>query len=182
MADQHQTPRHGDSAALINEKIPYKILQLISHDGKNLGRVTREDALRLAREEGLDLVILSEKEDGPVAKIMDFGRASYAKKKQQASARKKQRIIQVKEIQLGPKIGDHDFDTKMNRMVEFLKDGKHVKIVINFRGREVPTRDARGTEMFEKIDAYLDRLLGSAIQKEKDAKAVTNWSRVYYVK
>jgi len=180
MADQHQTAR--EPIILINEKIPYKVVQLISHDGKNLGRVTREEALRLAREEGLDLVVLSEKEDGPIAKIMDFGRALYAKKKQQSSARKKQRVIQVKELQLGPKIGDHDFETKMHRAVEFLNDGKHVKIVINFRGREVPTRDVRGAEMFEKIDAHFDRAFGATIQREKDAKAVTSWSRVYYLK
>jgi len=183
MSEHSQAPRgHSEPVVLINEKIPYRTFQLISHDGKNLGQVTREEALRLAREANLDLVILSEKEDSPVAKIMDFGRVAYAKKKQQAAARKKQKTIHVKELQLGPKIGEHDFQTKMNRMNDFLKDGNHVKIVINFRGREVPSRDTKGAEMFDRIDLFLSGIFGATVQREKDSKATNSWSRVYYIK
>ena len=88
----------------------------------------------------------------PVAKIMDFGKALYAKRKQQAEAKKSQKIIQVKEIKMRPKIGEHDYQTKMNQAIDFLKDGKHVKITLMFKGREAAMREERGEELFRKID------------------------------
>lgn len=170
-------------APMINEKIPYRTVQLITADGKNFGVISRDEALRMAREIGLDLVILSEKETGvPIAKIMDYGKASYAKKKQLATAKKKQHTILVKEVQLGPKIGDHDFRTKMNNALRFLADGNHVKIVITFRGREAAIRDQRGAEMFAQIDAIFAEKYGEKVFYEKDLKTGTTWTRIYYTK
>lgn len=174
-----------NDAAQVNEKITYRTLQLITQDGRNLGTVTRDEALRLAHEAALDLVVLSEKEgEAPVAKIMDYGKASYARKKQQASARLKQKTIQIKEVQIGPKIGEHDFQTKMHKVIAFLEDKKHVKIVLTFRGREAALRDQRGGEIFAKIDALLDAAQTGSHQlvREKDAKTGSTWTRTYYLK
>lgn len=177
--------RFDSDLPFMNEKIPYRSLQVIAADGKNMGVMTKEDALRMAREAVLDLVIIAEKAgETPIAKIVDYGKMSYSKKKQQVAARKKQRTIQVKEIQISPKIGDHDFMTKMHKVGEFLQDAKHVKIVLVFRGgRELATREQRGTELLARIDAYLDtHFAQGTLVREKDAKLGSNWSRVYYCK
>ena len=175
----------NDSASpIINEKIRFDKMQVISHDGKNLGVLPRDEALRLARQVGLDLVIIAEQGgDGlPVVKVMDFGKALYAKKKQQAEAKKNQKVIQIKEIKLRPKIGEHDYQTKINQAIEFLKDGKHLKVTLMFRGRETATREERGTEMFTKIDASFEAAGLTKLVQEKDAKTPQLWSRIYYLK
>lgn len=174
----------GVASPLINEKIRFDKMQVISHDGKNLGIISRDEALRLARQVELDLVLITEQgsEGYPVAKIMDFGKALYAKKKQLADAKKNQKVIQVKEIKLRPKIGEHDYQTKINQGVQFLKDGKHLKVTLMFKGRESATRDERGEELFAKIDASFEQAGLTKIAHEKDAKAPQFWSRIYYIK
>src|SRR5689334_22882959 len=94
---------------LLNEKIRAPRLQLIAEDGHNIGIVSRGEALKLAQEANLDLVIIADegREGVPVAKIMDFGKSLYEKKKKQHDAKKHQKVIQVKEIKMGPKIGEH---------------------------------------------------------------------------
>lgn len=171
----------------INENIRFPRLQLITGDGHNIGVVSREEALRMAQSAGLDLVLIAEKgsEGYPVTKIMDFGKLLYAKKKKQSEAKKHQKTIQVKEIKLRPKIGEHDFLTKMNQAVQFLKDGKHLKVTIAFRGREIISKEERGLQMFEKIDKFLeehDMKSGVNLLQEKDLKMGQLWSRVYYMK
>ena len=103
---------------------------------------------------GLDLVIIADegREGVPVAKIMDFGKSLYEKKKKQHDAKKHQKVIQIKEIKMGPKIGEHDFQTKMRQAIDFLKEGKRVKITFFFKGRENATKLERGTELYNKID------------------------------
>lgn len=134
--------------------------------------------------EGLDLVLLSEQgsEGVPVVKIMDYGKVLYAKKKKQAEAKKHQKTIQVKELKLRPKIGDHDFETKMRQAAEFLKDGKHLKITLTFRGREMMNREERGTQLFQKIDAFFTEQAIPNLAQEKDLKMGQLWSRTYYIK
>src|SRR6185436_14679336 len=116
----------------INERIRASKFQLIGHDGENVGIVSKEQALQIAQEVGLDLVIIAEQGQSglPVAKIMNFGKSLYEKKKKQAESKKHQRVIQVKEIKIRPKIGEHDYQTKMNQAIEFLKDGKRVKVTL----------------------------------------------------
>jgi translation initiation factor IF-3 len=122
------------------------------------------------------------KDDVPVTKIMDFGKVLYAKKKKLTEAKKHQKTIQVKEIKLRPKIGEHDFQTKMKQAMQFLEEGKRLKVTLSFKGREVTNRDERGTEIFEKIDAtFKDHNLDDVIQ-EKDMKAGPLWSRIYFLK
>lgn len=170
---------------VINEKIRYERMQLILADGQNIGIVSRDEALRAAREAQLDLVILTEQgpEGFPIAKVLDFGKAAYAKKKQQAEAKKKQHIIQIKELKLRPKIGEHDYQTKINQAIEFLKEGKRLKVTIMFRGRESAMRDERGAEFFEKIaKSFDDAGLTKHLIQEKDVKTPQSWTRMYYMK
>lgn len=170
--------------AVINEKIRFDKMQVITNDGKNVGVKSKDEALRMARAAELDLVLLTESgnEGFPVVKIMDFGKALYAKKKQLADAKKHQKVIQVKEIKLRPKIGEHDFQTKINQSVQFLKEGKHLKVTLMFKGRESAMRDERGTELFNKIDATFEAAGLNKIASEKDAKTPQLWSRIYYLK
>ncbi len=157
---------------------------MITHDGKNLGIINRDEALRIARSEDLDLVLLADagSEGVPLAKIMDFGKALYAKKKQQAEAKKSQKVIQIKEIKMRPKIGEHDFNVKLHQAIEFLKEGKHVKFTLMFKGREAAMREERGEEIFKKIDQGFEEAGLTKIMAEKDAKAGQLWSRVYLLK
>ncbi len=174
----------GAPSQLINEKIKFDKMQVISFDGKNLGVILRDEALRIARQADLDLVLLAEQgADGfPVTKIMDFGKALYAKKKQQNEAKKSQKIIQVKEIKMRPKIAEHDYTTKVNQAIEFLKDGKHVKFTLMFKGREAVMREERGSEIFKKIDTSFEEAGLTRIVAEKDSKTPQLWSRVYFLK
>lgn len=178
-------PRNDSTQPIINERIRYEKVQLINHEGTNEGIVTREYALRAARESGLDLVIIAEqgREGVPVCKLADHGKLIYAKKKQASDAKKKQHVIQVKELKLRPKIGEHDFQTKMNQAASFLREGKRVKFTLVFRGRENTMKHEQGTSFFEKIHnaLYATDLAPNLIQ-EKDLQADTMWSRVYYLK
>lgn len=168
----------------VNENIRFPKVQLITHEGQNIGVVSRDEALRQAHLAGLDLVLIAESgSDGfPLTKIMDFGKAQYAKKKKLTEAKKHQKTIQVKEIKVRPKIGEHDFKTKMNQGVQFLHDGKHLKITVAFRGREIMTKEERGSQLFEKIDSYLKDNGLTNLMQEKDSKIGQLWSRTYYMK
>ncbi len=174
----------GAPSQLINERIRFDKMQVISYDGKNLGIITRDEALRIARSVDLDVVLLAEEgsEGVPLAKIMDFGKALYAKKKQQAEAKKSQKVIQVKEIKMRPKIGEHDFMTKVNQAIDFLKEGKHVKFTLAFKGREAAMREERGEEIFKKIDQTFEEAGLTRIMAEKDSKMGQLWSRIYLLK
>lgn len=178
-------PREASHQPLMNEKIRFESLQVIGDDGVNRGVMSREEALASARASHLDLVIIAEHGSFgvPVAKIMDFGKALYAKKKQLAEAKKNQKVIQVKELKFQPKIADHDFITKMNQGVQFLKDGKRLKITIEFKGREITLREERGTQLVQKIEKFLeDAGLTKRLIQDKDLKTVKVWSRIYYLK
>ncbi|HVX00796.1 MAG TPA: translation initiation factor IF-3, partial [Candidatus Babeliaceae bacterium] len=108
---------------------------------------------------------------------------AYTKKKQLADAKKKQHVIQVKELKIRPKIGEHDFLTKMNQGIQFLEDGKRLKITLMFKGREMAMREERGTELFDKIQHMLDQAgIAKNIVQEKDLKTPQAWSRIYYLK
>ena len=174
-----------DNLPLINERIRARDLQVITNDGQNLGVISRTEALRLAQEAELDLVLIADtgNEGAPVAKIMDFGKASYEKKKKQTEAKKHQKVIQVKEIKISPKISEHDYQTKMKQGVGFLQAGKHLKVTLFFRGRENIVKEERGTELFDKIDKTLDEHgLLKDLAQERDAKSRNQWSRVYFLK
>ena len=178
-------PKEAANQPLINERIRFESVQLITQDGENRGKITRDEAIKLARAADLDLVLIADQGSLgiPGAKIMDYGKVLYAKKKQQAEAKKNQKVIQVKELKFQPKIADHDFQTKMNQGAQFLIDGKRLKITIEFKGREIALREDRGTQLVQKIEKYLeDAGLSKRIVQEKDMKTLKVWSRIYYLK
>lgn len=169
----------------INENIRIDRLQVITHDGRNLGMISRYDALRYAREAGLDLVLISDagKDGMPVAKIMDFGKVLYEKKKKQTEAKKHQKVIQIKEVKMRPSIGEHDYQTKFKQAVDFLKDGKHVKFTLFFKGRENESKEERGNEFFNRIlQSFEEAGLLKNLVQEKDAKLGQFWSRIFHLK
>lgn len=178
-------PREAANQPLINEKIRFPSLQVIGAEGDNKGVMPRDEALRIARAANLDLVLIADQGSFgvPVAKVVDFGKSLYQKKKQQADAKKNQKIIQVKELKFQPKIADHDFVTKMNQGTQFLLDGKRLKITIEFKGREITLREERGTQLVQKIEAFLEAAgLSKRLMQEKDLKTLKVWSRIYYLK
>jgi translation initiation factor IF-3 len=112
-------------------------IRLIDHEGNNHGVVATVDALKAARTIGLDLVEVSPTAKPPVCKLMDLGKYKYEEQKKANVARKKQKTVDVKEIKMRPNIDDHDYTTKMKKVVEFIGDGDKVKVTMRFRGREM---------------------------------------------
>jgi translation initiation factor IF-3 len=112
-------------------------LRVIDSDGKQLGILPRREALRLADERSLDLVEVAPNADPPVAKLMDFGKYQYERAKREREARKARKEIEVKEIRLRPKTGEHDLEFKIRQARAFLESGAKVKVRIRFRGREI---------------------------------------------
>jgi len=169
---------------VINERIRAEKVQVINREGQNVGILLKRDALRLAEESHLDLVLISEtgNEGFPVAKIMDFGKVVYSKKKKATEAKKKQKVIKVKEIKIRPKIGDHDLQTKIKQVGQFLEEGKRVKMTLVFKGREVGNKNELGSILFEKIDSALSEFGLKSLSTESDLKLGQFWSRVYYLK
>lgn len=174
-----------DNVPLINQQIRAEYVQLITQDGENIGTISRNQALRQAEEAGLDLVLIAQsgKEGIPVVKIMDFGKVLYEKKKKTIEAKKHQKVIQIKEVKMNPKIGEHDYQTKIKQAIQFLTSGKRVKITLSFRGREMATKDARGSELFAKIEkSFSEFEWATNLMQEQDSKMGKMWSRIYYLK
>jgi translation initiation factor IF-3 len=138
-----------------NEDISSPDVQLIDAEGTNRGIVSTREALAEAQEQGLDLVIIAANSTPPVAKMLDVGRFKYAAQKKAAEARKKQKVIEVKEIQLRPNIDTHDYETKMKAVHRFLDDGDRVKVTLRFRGREMAHQDL-GMELLIKVQNELE--------------------------
>lgn len=121
----------------INEEIREKEIRLIGSDGEQLGVVSSNEARRLAEESELDLVMISPSAKPPVCKIMDFGKFVYEQSKKEKEAKKKQKVISIKEIRVSLTIEEHDIDIKAKNARKFLLDGDKVKITVRFRGREM---------------------------------------------
>jgi translation initiation factor IF-3 len=121
----------------INHRIRVPEVRVVAEDGSNLGVLSTEQALRRAQEAGLDLVEVNPKGSPPVCKILDFGKYKYEEKKKQREAKRKQTIVEVKEIKLRPKTDDHDLEVKVRAARKFLESGNKVKVVCRFRGREI---------------------------------------------
>jgi translation initiation factor IF-3 len=138
-----------------NEDISSPDVQLIDGEGANRGVVRTRDAIAEAQEQGLDLVIISPNSVPPVAKILDLGRFKFAAQKKANEARKKQKVIEVKEIQLRPNIDTHDYETKMKAVHRFLEDGDRVKVTMRFRGREMAHQEL-GMQLLVKVQAELE--------------------------
>jgi translation initiation factor IF-3 len=136
----------------INREIRAREVRLIDSEGKNHGIVSFLDAVALADEAGLDLVEIDPNSQPPVCKILDFGRFRFLEQKRAAEARKKQKIVEVKEIKLRPGIDDHDYDTKMKAARRFFEEGDKVKVTLRFRGREIAHQDI-GYRLMTRVKA-----------------------------
>ena len=121
----------------INEEIHDKELRIIGSDGQQLGIMSAKDALNLAEQKNLDLVKIAPHSNPPVCKIMDYGKYRFEQAKREKEARKNQRVVDIKEVRLSLNIDTHDFNTKLNNALKFIKHGDKVKVSIRFRGREM---------------------------------------------
>ena len=122
---------------MINEQIRDKEIRLIDEEGNQVGVVSSKEAQKMADEKKLDLVKIAPTAKPPVCKIMDYGKYRYDMVKKEKEAKKKQKVIEVKELRLSPNIDTHDVQVKVKKAMEFLKDGDKVKVSIRFRGREI---------------------------------------------
>ncbi len=137
-----------------NDEIRSREVQLIDKDGQNRGVVDFRTAMEMAQEAGLDLVEIAPNSVPPVCKILDYGKFKYQEQKKAAAARKKQKIVEVKEVKFRPMIDDHDYDTKMRAMKRFFEEGDKVKVTLRFRGREMAHQEL-GFKLLERVKGDL---------------------------
>jgi translation initiation factor IF-3 len=140
-----------------NEDIRVREVHLIDKDGSNRGNIPISEALAIAQEAGLDLVEISPNATPPVCKLLDFGKYKFQEQKKQAEARKKQKVVEVKEIKFRPMIDDHDYDVKMRAMQRFFEEGDKVKVTLRFRGREMAHQEL-GARLLERVKGDTDKL------------------------
>ena len=138
----------------INERIRVPEVRVISEDGEQLGVMETRDAVRRAREQGLDLVEVAPNAEPPVCRIIDYGKFQYETKKKAGEAKKKQVVITVKEVKFRPGTDEHDYNFKMKHAREWLHDGDKVKATIFFRGREITHREL-GARLLERLEQDL---------------------------
>jgi len=134
----------------VNHRIRVPEVRVIAADGAQLGIMTSSEAIRSALEQGLDLVEVNPKAEPPVCKIMDFGRFKYEEKKKANEAKKRQSVVEVKEVKVRPKTDDHDLATKIKHIRRFLEEGNKARITVRFRGREI-THPEKGREVIDEI-------------------------------
>lgn len=147
----------------INEKIREKEIQLVDDEGKMLGKMSSAEALKLAEEKNLDLVMVSPGANPPVCKIMNYGKYKFEMAKKEKEAKKKQKVAEVKEIRVTPNIDSHDFEFKAKNACKFLQDGDKVKITVRFRGRELAN-----TELGKKVlEQFIEKLEEVSVVEKK---------------
>jgi translation initiation factor IF-3 len=134
----------------MNEDIRVPEVRLIDHTGQNVGVVATTDAMARATEAGLDLVEISPDASPPVAKILDYGKYKYQEQKKAAEARKRQKVVEMKEIKMRPSIDDHDYDVKMRAIRRFFDEGDKVKVTLRFRGRELSHQEL-GWQVLQRV-------------------------------
>ena len=139
----------------VNELIDNPTIVLIDHEGENRGEFSTEDAMEMAAEAGLDLVEVSPNAKPPVCKILDYGKYKYQAQKKANEARKKQKIIEIKEIKMRPNIDTHDYDVKMRAIKRFFDNGDKVKVTLRFRGREMAHQEL-GTQLLNRVKDETD--------------------------
>ena len=153
----HNAPPTRDTGPRVNDRIRVAEIRLIGAEGENVGVVTPAVGLQMAQDAGLDLVEISPNAAPPVCKIMDVGKFKYEQQKREAEARKKQKIIEVKEIKFRPGTDTHDYDVKMRSVLKFLEGGDKVKVTLRFRGREMAHQDL-GLDLLHRVRADVEEL------------------------
>jgi translation initiation factor IF-3 len=147
----------------INERIRAKEVQVISENGEKLGVVSLNEALNIARDKNLDLVLVAPNGNPPVCKIMNYGKYKFEQSKKEKEAKRKQKTLEIKEIRVTPNIEEHDFGFKSKNARKFLEDGNKVKITVRFRGREVNNSKA-GEVVLNKFIENLEDI--SVVEKK----------------
>jgi translation initiation factor IF-3 len=151
MAIQQRDPRGGSSRdARTNRRIKAREVRVIGPEGEQLGVLPVEQALARAQELGMDLVEVSPMAKPPVCKIMDYGKFKYLEKKKQNEAKKKQVVVQLKEVKLRPRTEEHDYATKIKKVREFLEESNKARITVMFRGREMSHREL-GQKVLQRV-------------------------------
>ena len=148
-----------------NDEIRNLEVQLIDQNGVNVGVTETSVAVKMAMDAGMDLVEISPNNNPPVCKIMDYGKYKFQAQKKAAEARKKQKIVEIKEVKLRPMIDDHDYNVKMRAMLRFFEEGDKVKITLRYRGREMAHQEI-GTKLLDKVKAAV----ADVAKVEQDAK------------
>ena len=143
-------------------------VRVIGDDGEMLGVLPTHEALKRAQERGLDLVEVNPKAEPPVCKILDFGKYKYDEKKKAREAKRKQTVVEIKEIKLRPKTDDHDLDFKTRARTRFLEAGHKVKFTVRFRGREITHP--------EKAQEQLDWIMSAAATRSPTSRCARRWS------
>ena len=134
----------------VNEQIEAEKVRVVNADGEMVGVISKEEGIEIAFEAGLDLVEVSPNADPPVCKVLDYGKYKYEAQKKANEARKKQKVIDVKEIKMRPGIDEHDYQVKMRSVKRFLDDGDKVKMTIRFRGREMAHQEL-GMKVLDRV-------------------------------
>ncbi|MEM9844724.1 MAG: translation initiation factor IF-3 [Pseudomonadota bacterium] len=151
----HNAPPTRDTGPRVNDRIRGTEIRLIGADGENVGVVSPERAIEMAEDAGLDLVEISPNATPPVCKIMDFGKYKYEQQKRESEARKKQKVIEVKEVKFRPNTDTHDYDVKMRNVFRFLDQGDKVKVTLRFRGREMAHQEL-GRDLLERVASDIE--------------------------
>ena len=150
---------------LINEQIRFKEVQVIDDEGNKLDKMSINDAMNLAMDKNLDLVLVSSNPSNPVCKLMNYGKYKFEQAKKEKEAKKKQKVVEVKEIRLSPTIDTHDFEFKAKNARKFLEDGDKVKATIKFKGREL-NNTSFGANVLNKFAESLEDV-GTADKEPK---------------
>ncbi len=156
---------------MVNEGIRARELRLIADDGSQLGVKSKQEALKLAEQANLDLVLVAPKANPPVAKIMDYGKYRFELQKKQREARKKQKVINVKEVRLSPTIDTNDFNTKVKNARKFLTKGDKVKVSIRFKGRAITHKEI-GREVLDRFAAETDDVATVESKAKMDGRSM----------
>ena len=143
-------PAPAKDGPRINDEIISKTILLIGDDGHKYGEIGLAEALALGEEKGFDVVEVSPDNKPPVCKLMDYGKYKYEQQKKANEARKKQKVIEIKEIKMRPTIDDHDYDVKMRAMKRFFDEGDKVKVTLRFRGREMAHQEL-GYKLLDRV-------------------------------
>ena len=141
----------------VNEQIEAEKVRVVNADGEMVGVISKEEGIEIAFEAGLDLVEVSPNADPPVCKVLDYGKYKYEAQKKANEARKKQKVIDVKEIKMRPGIDEHDYQVKMRSVRRFLDEGDKVKMTVRFRGREMAHQEL-GMKVLDRVREDVDEL------------------------
>ena len=141
----------------VNEQMEAEKVRVVNVDGEMVGVISKEEGIEIAFEAGLDLVEVSPNADPPVCKVLDYGKYKYEAQKKANEARKKQKVIDVKEIKMRPGIDEHDYQVKMRSVRRFLDEGDKVKMTIRFRGREMAHQEL-GMKVLDRVREDVDEL------------------------